>query len=163
MDLKRVKKLIELVEGSNITEFEFSEKDLKIRLVKDDSLKPKQSAPITTLVQHTTTTPLIIDSPANVLTNTPTDTSSVTSNNIIEIRSPTVGLFYRSPATDPKPYVRVGDTIEPDTIVGRIDVLGINHEIKAEQKALIIEILIEDGRPVDFGKLLFRIETEKLP
>ena len=75
-----------------------------------------------------------------------------------EIRSPMVGTFYRRPAPDQDPYVDVGASVSEDTVVC-IEAMKVNNEIKAELDGDIVEILVEDGHPVEFDQPLFRVRT----
>ena len=69
-----------------------------------------------------------------------------------------VGTFYRAPAPDAAPFVEVGDEIEPEQTVCIIEAMKLMNEIKAELKGRVVEILVENGDPVDYGQPLFKIE-----
>ncbi|NBS80021.1 acetyl-CoA carboxylase biotin carboxyl carrier protein, partial [bacterium] len=73
------------------------------------------------------------------------------------INSPMVGTFYASPAPDAPPYVSVGTAVTPESVVCIIEAMKVMNEIKAEMSGTITEILVESGKPVEFGKPLFRI------
>jgi acetyl-CoA carboxylase biotin carboxyl carrier protein len=75
-----------------------------------------------------------------------------------EIVSPMVGTFYRAPSPDSAPYVRVGHEITEDTVVCIIEAMKVMNEIKAEVSGSILEILVENGTPVQFGQSLFRVK-----
>ncbi len=74
-----------------------------------------------------------------------------------EIKSPMIGTFYSKPSPESESYVEVGDTITADTVVCIVEAMKVMNEIKAEMSGVIAEILIEDGRPVEFGQPLFRV------
>ena len=74
-----------------------------------------------------------------------------------EIKSPMIGTFYRKPSPESEAYVEVGDTVTADTVVCIIEAMKVMNEIKAEMSGVITEILVEDGRPVEFGQALFRV------
>ena len=74
-----------------------------------------------------------------------------------EIRSPMVGTFYRRPSPDVDPYVKVGGAVDEDTVVCIVEAMKVNNEIKAEMDGDIVEILVEDGHPVEFDQPLFRV------
>lgn len=76
-----------------------------------------------------------------------------------EICSPMVGTFYRRPSPDDDAYVKVGDNIDSDTVVCIVEAMKVNNEIKAEMSGEIVEILVEDGQPVEFDQPLFRIKA----
>jgi acetyl-CoA carboxylase biotin carboxyl carrier protein len=69
-----------------------------------------------------------------------------------------VGTFYRAPAPDADPFVDVGDTIGPDTVVCIIEAMKVMNEIKAETSGTVLEVLVENGEPVEFGQPLFLLK-----
>src|SRR5205823_1945740 len=75
----------------------------------------------------------------------------------LEIPSPMVGTFYRSPSADASPYVEVGDKIGKDTPVCIVEAMKVMNEIKAEVEGEILEILVQNGEPVEFGQPLFLV------
>lgn len=76
----------------------------------------------------------------------------------ITIDAPTVGTFYAAPSPDDPPFVSVGSTVKPDTIVCTIEAMKVFNQIPAEKSGTIVEILVENGDPVEFNQPLFRIE-----
>ena len=76
----------------------------------------------------------------------------------LEVKSPMIGTFYRRPSPDAEPFAEVGAVVEPDTVVCIIEAMKVMNEIKAEVKGIIAEVLVEDGKPVEYGQALFRIE-----
>lgn len=79
-------------------------------------------------------------------------------SNLKEITSPMVGTFYTSPSPDAPPYVEVGQTVTPDTVVCIVEAMKVMNEIKAEVAGVIAEIAAENGKPVQFGQALFRVK-----
>ena len=77
---------------------------------------------------------------------------------LIEINSPMVGTFYRAPSPESAPFVDIGSEIKPGDVICIIEAMKLMNEIKAEVKGKIKEILVENGSPVEFGQILFRIE-----
>ena len=77
--------------------------------------------------------------------------------NLREIRSPMVGTFYRRPAPDQDPYVDVGASVGEESIVCIIEAMKVNNEIKAEIEGEIVEVLVDDGHPVEYDQPLFRV------
>ena len=75
-----------------------------------------------------------------------------------EIASPMVGTFYRSPSPDSAPFVQVGQAVTEDTVVCIIEAMKVMNEIKAEVRGAIVEVLVENGTPVQFGQPLFRVQ-----
>jgi acetyl-CoA carboxylase biotin carboxyl carrier protein len=78
--------------------------------------------------------------------------------NLHEIASPMVGTFYRAPSPDSAPYVELGQKVTPDTVVCIIEAMKVMNEIKAETTGTIVEILVENGKSVEFGQPLFRVK-----
>ena len=76
-----------------------------------------------------------------------------------EIKSPMIGTFYRKPSPESESYVEVGDTVTAETVVCIIEAMKVMNEIKAEMSGVVTEILVEDGRPVEFGQALFRVRS----
>ena len=81
------------------------------------------------------------------------------SPNIAIIKSPMVGTFYSKPNPNAAPYVKVGDHIEPDKTVCMIEAMKVFNEIPAEIRGKILEVLVHDEEPVEFGKPLFKVDT----
>ena len=69
-----------------------------------------------------------------------------------------VGTFYAAPAPDAKPYVEVGQTVTPDTVVCIVEAMKVMNEIKAEVSGTIVEICVENGKPVQYGQTLFKVK-----
>ena len=79
-------------------------------------------------------------------------------SNFIEITSPMVGTFYSAPSPDSPPYVTVGQDVSEDTVVCLIEAMKVMNEIKAEIRGVVAEIVAENGKPVQFGQVLFRLK-----
>jgi acetyl-CoA carboxylase, biotin carboxyl carrier protein len=79
-------------------------------------------------------------------------------SNLKEITSPMVGTFYSAPSPDAPPYVEVGQTVTPDTVVCIVEAMKVMNEIKAEVAGVIAEVVAENGKPVQFGQVLFRVK-----
>ena len=77
---------------------------------------------------------------------------------VTTIDSPLVGTFYRAASPEAQAFVKVGDKVAPDTVIGIIEAMKVMNEIKAEKSGVIKEILVENGQPVEFGQPLFVIE-----
>ena len=75
----------------------------------------------------------------------------------MDIKSPMIGTFYRSPSPEAASYVEIGTEVNPDTVVCIIEAMKVMNEIKAEVKGVVTQILVENGKPVEFGQPLFRV------
>jgi len=149
VDIKDIKAIIDLMKKNSITEFELEEKDSKLRLkrglngtsqiAQSDDVVPMISAALPIVAQTVSVVPLAA----------PTGE--------IDIKSPMVGTLYRSPSPEAGHYVEIGTEVSPDTIVCIIEAMKVMNEIKAEVKGVVTQILIENGKPVEFGQPLFKV------
>ncbi|MDZ7270589.1 MAG: acetyl-CoA carboxylase biotin carboxyl carrier protein [candidate division KSB1 bacterium] len=157
----KLRKLIKLVEESDIEELEISSwgKSVRIRkTVLDHRPSPAVPArPETTVVVES---PL---PPAQAPAALPTQEAApqpVTppAQDIIEIKSPMVGTFYRRPSPEAEPYVEVGDIISPGKVLCIIEAMKLMNEIESEVSGKILKILVENAQPVEYGQPLFQVQ-----
>ena len=158
MDLKDIKVIVDLMKKNAVSEFEMEEGDFKIKL-KRDSGKPRKGE--TVVVQEAA--PMILPAAAAAPVAAPVATAApapapAPAAEGPEVKSPMIGTFYRKPSPDADSYVEVGSVGEPDTVVCIIEAMKVMNEIKAEVKGTIAEVLVEEGKPVEYGQALFRIE-----
>ena len=157
MDLKDIKVIVDLMKKNAVSEFEMEEGDFKIKL-KRESGKPRKGE--TVVVQEAA--PVILPAAAAPVAAAPAPTAPATAPPPApegpEVKSPMIGTFYRRPSPDADSFVEVGSVVEPDTVVCIIEAMKVMNEIKAEVKGTIAEVLLEDGKPVEYGQALFRIE-----
>jgi len=161
---KEIKKLIELVEQSQINELEVSRWGKKVRIIKGSNpAMPAVTVASASAVPSPAPLP-VVSEPAPVstapvappaLATAPPEPSS---DNIIEVKSPMVGTFYRAPAPDAPPYVEVGDIVAPNQVLCIIEAMKLMNEIESEWRGRIIAILVENGQPVEYNQVLFKIE-----
>jgi acetyl-CoA carboxylase biotin carboxyl carrier protein len=78
--------------------------------------------------------------------------------NLVEIKSPMVGTFYRAPSPESPPYVETGDRIAPDSVLCIVEAMKLMNEIQAEMRGTIVEILVENGQPVEYGQPMFKVK-----
>jgi acetyl-CoA carboxylase biotin carboxyl carrier protein len=164
IDLRYVKKLIDIIDESTVDSIEItSDKGLKIRISKS----PQQRG----AVQMAAPLPLPAALPAVVVprVSPPEGTPAVADAEPpkaepakpppLEIKSPMVGTFYKSPEPGTKAYVSVGDRVSKGQIVCIIEAMKIMNEIESEYSGVVREILVEDAQPVEYGQVLFRIDS----
>ena len=151
MELKDIKAIIDLMKKNSITEFELEEKDSKLRLKRglNGTASAAQSDDAVQMVPMSVATP--------VLPTTVTTTASPANSGEIDIKSPMIGTFYRSPSPESASYVEVGAEVNPDSVVCIIEAMKVMNEIKAEVKGVITQILVENGKPVEFGQPMFKV------
>ncbi len=152
MDLKDIKAIIDLMKKNSITEFELEEKDSKLRLKRglNGGLPVAQQADESQAV-------IPLSLPTVAPTAVAAAAASVTNTGEIDIKSPMIGTFYRSPSPESASYVEVGTEVNAETVVSIIEAMKVMNEIKAEVKGVITQILVENGKPVEFGQPLFKV------
>ncbi len=154
MDIKEIKAVIDLMRKNSLTEFEYEKDGTKIRIQRGPDGKPQ----VFTTTPGVATAPALVPVPLAIPTPAaPTPAPGPAAESLPSINSPMVGTFYASPAPDAPPYVSVGKVVTPESVVCIIEAMKVMNEIKAEMSGTITEILVESGKPVEFGKPLFRI------
>lgn len=146
MDLKDIQAIIDLMKENDLSIFEMEKEGLKIKLQKGMPA-PNGGALIA---------PIAL-APAAASDTAAATEKSADKAGLKEIVSPMVGTFYRSPSPGAPPFVDVGATVNEDTVVGIIEAMKVMNEIKAETSGVIAEALTENGKPVQFGQVLFRV------
>ncbi len=149
MDLRKLKKLIDLVQESGITELEISEGEEKVRISKGPLAGAMMMASPAHMFQAPTA-PLVV--PAAPAVDVP---PAEPEGHVV--RSPMVGTFYRSPSPEAKAFVEVGQSVSPGETLCIIEAMKLLNEIEADQGGMIKAILIENGQPVEYGEPLFVI------
>ena len=146
MDIRKVKKLIELLEESNLNEIEVTEGDDSVRISRGSSEIP---APVANYN-------LPISQPPQINPNErkPIQPESVTK---IEVLSPMVGTFYAAPAPGSAPFVTKGTKVSAGDVLCIIEAMKMMNQIEADKSGIISDILVEDGDPVEFDQALFLI------
>jgi acetyl-CoA carboxylase biotin carboxyl carrier protein len=154
MDIKEIKAVIDLMRKNSLTEFEYEKDGTKIRIQRGPDGKPQ----VFTTTPGVAPAPALVPVPLAIPTATvPIPASTPAPESLPSINSPMVGTFYASPAPDAPSYVSVGTVVTPESVVCIIEAMKVMNEIKAEMSGTITEILVESGKPVEFGKPLFRI------
>jgi acetyl-CoA carboxylase biotin carboxyl carrier protein len=159
MDLNYLKKLIKLLDTSNLEEVEIEEEGTKIRLSKP---KPQIHQSVTP-VQFAAPSMLQTDSnsfnqniPAQVKTETKVEEPKT--DNFYEVKSPMVGTFYTSPAPDADPYVKIGTQVNPGSVLCIIEAMKLMNEIESEVRGKVVKILVQNAQAVEYNQTLFLIE-----
>jgi len=156
LELQEIKRLIEMIERSPITEFELVDKDLRIRISKNG----KEAAPVVApAMAMPAVAPLPVALPADGVTPPAPAPAPAKSVSVHEVKSPMVGTMYRAPAPDAEPYVRVGDMVEAGKVLCIVEAMKLMNELECEVTGRIVEISVENAQPVEFGQVLFRIDT----
>ncbi len=148
MNIKEIKEMINLMNENSLMELEIEKEGMRIRLKKTSSGVEGFSGPIVVERQ-------------NVADSTPKQIQeSVKEVNLksVEIKSPMVGTFYRAPSPESPSYVEVGQSVEPGQVICIIEAMKLMNEIKSEIKGKILEVLVDNAEPIEFGQPIFLIE-----
>jgi acetyl-CoA carboxylase biotin carboxyl carrier protein len=157
MDFNEIRKLVKLVENANISSLEIEEGDLQIRIDKayPEAMPMAQAYHMPAAVPQATAPVAAAPLAPAAQVEAPPEASS----NTIDIKAPMVGTFYRSPSPEADSFVEIGSQIKVGQTLCILEAMKIMNEIEAEQSGTIVEILIEDGQPVQFDQVIFRIEA----
>jgi acetyl-CoA carboxylase biotin carboxyl carrier protein len=152
MNIKDVKDLIDLISGTDVVEVEVERAGARIRVRRDGGAHPA-SAPAFTLPGSAAPAPAAAPPEAA----TPKAETKLPEN-VVLVRAPLVGRFYRSPAPDAAVFVEVGDRVRKGQVLCIIEAMKLMNQIESEEAGVVRAVLVEDGRPVEFGEPLFEIE-----
>lgn len=148
MNIKEIRELIELIEQSNIEEFEMERSGVRIRISK------------------TLTGPVVTQAPTLAGTPSPDSSEKVPTDETPEeeesnhiFTAPIVGTFYLTPKPDAEPFIKAGDHVTESTVLCIIEAMKIFNQIECDVEGDIIRILVENGQPVEYGQPLFEIQV----
>jgi acetyl-CoA carboxylase biotin carboxyl carrier protein len=161
MDFKQIQELIKLINKSNIGEVTIEEKGFKITVKqKEEHIQQVFSAPFQTNQSAASFAAPAVSAPAAVSTAATNGkkAAEAAADNLITIKSPMIGTFYRSSAPDKPSFVNVGDETEPGKVVCIIEAMKLFNEIESEVKGKIVKVLVEDASPVEFDQPLFLVD-----
>lgn len=152
MDLNLIKKLIKILEASEVTDLEVEENGTRVKLAKKVRLTQAFTIP-----QQQVGLPVHHDTSVSV-SKTEDKKNTEEKSNLHEIKSPIVGTFYRAPAPDADAYVQVGDVVSAGTVLCIVEAMKLMNEIESDISGKIVKILVENGKPVEYNQPLFLIE-----
>lgn len=158
MDLNYLKKLIKILDSSNLNELEVEEEGLKLRLSKGEGIPVQQytTAVPATAVQNQGGQAAPKEEPKTEKQESGGEETS--SSNLFEVKSPMVGTFYRAPSPDADPFINVGDSISTGKVLCIVEAMKLMNEIEAEVSGKIVKILVEDAQAVEYNQPLFLVE-----
>ena len=158
MDIKQIQELVKLVNKSNIGELSIEKDDFKITIKQKKDATPYMQAPPAYFQQA----PSIPSSaPAQISAGAEDKKSAEPApkaDNLITVKSPMIGTFYRQAGPDKPLFASVGDSIEPGKVLCIIEAMKLFNEIESEVTGTIVKILVEDASPVEFDQPLFLVE-----
>ena len=157
MRSKEIQRLVKIVEESNIAELEFRRWGQQVRISKFPSNGDAPGNAVHYAIPAAPPAPAVPPAPAPAAApSEPAEPAPSTSGD--ELKSPMVGTFYRSPAPDADPYVKVGDTVQEGQVLCIIEAMKLMNEVEAEFSCRILEIKLENGQPVEYNQPLFIVE-----
>jgi acetyl-CoA carboxylase biotin carboxyl carrier protein len=149
MDLRKLKKLIDLVQESGIAELEITEGEEKVKIVKGGVVTVGTAQPIALPAAPIAGA---LAAPAGAAAEPEAGQEGHV------VKAPMVGTFYRSPSPDAKPFVEVGQAVKEGDTICIIEAMKLMNELEAEVEGTIREICVENAEPVEYGQVLFRVE-----
>ncbi|NIA28620.1 MAG: acetyl-CoA carboxylase biotin carboxyl carrier protein [Actinobacteria bacterium] len=156
MRAKEIRELVKIVQESNIGELEIKKWGQKVRISKTiSSVVPASTAPIGRVVSEPPL-PGVQQAAPSVAEKAPAPEKE--KSNLVEIKAPMVGTFYRASAPDVDPYVKEGDSITSGKVLCIIEAMKLMNEIEAEISGRIVQILVENAQPVEYNQSLFLVE-----
>ena len=144
MDHEDVKKLIDLIKDTDITEILIEKDGSKIKIKRERFGYPVESPPIRPPVPEEKK-----------------EEREEEKKNLVTITSPIVGIFHRSPSPEAPPYVEVGSVVKKGQVLCIVEAMKLMNEIESDTDGVVVEILVENGQPVEYGQPLFLIEPTK--
>ena len=159
MDLKEIQALIRFVSSQGVDEVEISQKDFKLVIKKNPAavttVTQVQAAP---MAQPMAAVPAAAAPAAPTAPAAPVAPAAESKSNLITIKSPMIGTFYRTPNPDSPVFVNVGDEVKPGKVVCIIEAMKLFNEIESEVSGRIVKVLVDNASPVEYDQPLFLVE-----
>ncbi|HEU0152890.1 MAG TPA: acetyl-CoA carboxylase biotin carboxyl carrier protein [Arenimonas sp.] len=155
MDLRKIKKLIDLLEESNLSEIEIKEGEESVRLARHST--GGYAAPAPVAVQHVEAPRPAPVAPAAAMSAEAVGKSTKDVPEGHTVRSPMVGTYYESPSPDKPPFVKVGQTVKQGETLGIIEAMKMFNPIEAEVSGTVTAVLVKNGQPIEFDEPMFVI------
>lgn len=155
MDIRKIKKLIELLEESNVEELEIKEGEESVRISRGSTRNPMQAYAQPIIQQAAPVAPAAMA--ASTATTVET-VSPMVHESGHSVKSPMVGTFYRSPGPGSSPFIEVGQNVKEGDVICIIEAMKMMNQIEADKSGVIKSIQVEDGEPVEFDQVLVTID-----
>lgn len=155
MDIKEIKKIVELMKENQLTEFDLQEEGCHLTLKRNAGGEAAVHAPMPVASPMIMAAP--VAAPVAPVAAAPAAAPVEDTSHLTPIKSPMVGTFYRAATPEAEPFVSVGKMVTEETVVCIIEAMKVMNEIKAEVKGVITQVLIENAKPVEFGQPLFKV------
>ena len=163
MDYKQIQELIKLVNKSNIGELSIEENDFKITIKQKKEQQAQQPAPTPVFLQSQLAAQPVQQAFQTTLLKDISETTELTTvapkaDNLITIKSPMIGTFYKRASPDKPAFVEPGEDIAPGKVLCIIEAMKLFNEIESEISGKIVKILVDDSSPVEYDQPLFLVE-----
>jgi acetyl-CoA carboxylase biotin carboxyl carrier protein len=163
MDFKQIQELIKMINKSNIGELTIEQKDFRVTIrQKEEQVTQVMAAPVQQAPVYAAPPPQAAFAPQQTATapaaEKPSKAAESAASNLVTIKSPMIGTFYRRPTPDKPNFCEVGDEVSPGKVVCIIEAMKLFNEIEAEISGKIVKVLAEDASPVEYDQPLFLVE-----
>lgn len=153
-DIRKLRRLINLMHEFDLTELDLCQGETQVRLRRGSAPVVSGAAPALAPAGYSPPPAAAPAAPA-------ASGKAVDDSSLHVVRSPMVGTFYAAPSPDAPPYVKVGDHVSRDSTVCLVEAMKVFNEIQAEVTGQVVAVLVEPGEPVEFGQPLFKVDTSK--
>jgi acetyl-CoA carboxylase biotin carboxyl carrier protein len=161
MKTSEIRDLIDFISKTGLNEVNIETNELKLHVKREPDQKIlKSAAPVVTSVVPSAVTPTQNVTSTAAGENKKESQSPSSSRRVVEIKSPMIGTFYRSPNPDSPPFVSVGDKISKGQIVCIIEAMKLFNEIEAEVSGTVVKVPLENATPVEYDQVLFEVEPD---
>lgn len=159
MDFKQIQELVKMINKSNIGELTIEQKDFKVTIKQKEDHVTQVVAPAAIHAAPVHHAPAAAPSaPAAPAAEKPAAKEEKAASNLLTIKSPMIGTFYRRPSPDKPNLVEVGSEVQPGKVVCIIEAMKLFNEIESEIKGKVVKILVDDASPVEYDQPLFLVE-----
>ena len=158
MDFKQIQELVKMVNKSNISELSIEQDKFKITIKQKDNEPPVYTVPAVAPVYQPAPQAAPVAQAPQVAPTAEAKPAEAKADNLVTIKYPMIGTFYRSPGPDKPSFVNVGDEVAPGQVVCIIEAMKLFNEIESEVSGKIVKVLVDDASPVEYDQPLFLVE-----
>ncbi|SDG75320.1 acetyl-CoA carboxylase biotin carboxyl carrier protein [Chitinophaga filiformis] len=158
MDFKQIQELVKMVNKSNISELSIEQDKFKITIKQKDNEPPVYTVPAVAPVYQPAPQAAPVAQAPQAAPTAEAKPAEAKADNLVTIKSPMIGTFYRSPGPDKPSFVNVGDEVAPGKVVCIIEAMKLFNEIESEVSGKIVKVLVDDASPVEYDQPLFLVE-----
>jgi acetyl-CoA carboxylase biotin carboxyl carrier protein len=148
MNIKKIQELIELMNTNDLAEIDVELEGMKVRLTKRSS----------GLAVHEVIQAATVQSLAHAAAPGAAEKAAAEARKLLEVKAPMVGTFYGSPSPDSDPYVKIGNVVHKGDVLCIVEAMKLMNEVKSELEGRVVDILVENAEPVEFGQTMFLLE-----